>query len=204
MDKDNNEFFEYKKPFKFNKLCMAFKDDCNILSKLEKNQLPSDVMLLDGFNQKFIQNILPEGLESLYLGDIKQELVIGSILYTVKNVYLFDGFNQKLIPAVLPKGVKSLFIGDIKQKLIIGSIPNTVRSVYLEDGFNQKLAPAILPEGVESLDLGDIKQELINGSIPKTVTKVVVSKKFKYQIKPYVSNKVQTTGKIKIHWEKFY
>ncbi|KAM9947871.1 hypothetical protein ACTFIT_001208 [Dictyostelium discoideum] len=160
------------------------------------------VSLKDGFNQKLTPGILPGGIEWLYLGDIKQELIIGSIrpsiipdgikgLYfggikqelmigsipnTVTFVSLLNGFNQKLTPGILPDGVKELLFGDTKQELIIGSIPNTVTRVSLLDGFNQKLTPGILPYGVKSLKLGDIKQELMIGSIPNTVKEVIVFK----------------------------
>ncbi|EAL62611.1 hypothetical protein DDB_G0289799 [Dictyostelium discoideum AX4] len=169
---------------------IAFKDNCNILSEL-KNKLPSHVMLLDGFNQKLTPGILPNRVKCLYLGDIKKELIIGSIPNTVTLVSLLNGFNQKLTPGILPDSVESLNLGDIKQELIIGSIPNTVTNVSLKDGFNQKLTPGILPDGLESLCLGDIKQELIIGSIPNTVKKVKVFQSFKHQIEPYVSKNVK-------------
>ncbi|KAM9993928.1 hypothetical protein ACTFIZ_011894 [Dictyostelium cf. discoideum] len=204
IDENNNEFFKWNN-LKFyihidgdfleftDNEGIALKDNCNILSKL-KNQLPSTVMLLDGFNQKLtagilpygvrsldlgdikqeliIAGILPESVRSLDLGDIKQELIIGSIPNTVMSVFLLDGFNQKLTAGILPYGVRSLHLGDIKQELIIGSIPNTVTSVFLLDGFNQKLTAGILPKRVTWLYISDIKQELIIGSIPSTVTHV--------------------------------
>ncbi|KAM9988818.1 hypothetical protein ACTFIY_004840 [Dictyostelium cf. discoideum] len=77
IDENNNEFI--KLIFKLKEGCsIAFTDDCNILSKL-KDKLPLSVMLLDGFKQKLTPGILPECVKSLYLGDIKQELMIGSI-----------------------------------------------------------------------------------------------------------------------------
>ncbi|EAL62600.1 hypothetical protein DDB_G0289777 [Dictyostelium discoideum AX4] len=169
IDKNNNEFIKYRLSWGDNKDCIAFKDNCDILSKLKKNQLPSSVMLLDGFNQILTPGILPDGVESLYLYDIKQELMIGSIPNTVTSVCFEDGFNQKLTPGILPDSVKWLYIGNIKKELIIGSIPNTVTHVHLFDGFNQKLTPGILPDSVESLYLYDIKQQLIIDSIPNTV-----------------------------------
>ncbi|KAM9995331.1 hypothetical protein ACTFIY_001511 [Dictyostelium cf. discoideum] len=97
IDENNNKFFKWDNlkfyiyidgdSFKFNvNEGIAFKDNCNILSKLKKNQLPSNVMLLDGFNQKLTPGILPDSVEWLYIGDIKQELIIGSIPNTVKKV----------------------------------------------------------------------------------------------------------------------
>ncbi|KAM9947866.1 hypothetical protein ACTFIT_001203 [Dictyostelium discoideum] len=199
FDENNNKFFKWNNLkfyiyieggfFKFEE-GIAFKDNCNILSEL-KNKLPSHVMLLDGFNQKLTPGILPNRVKCLYLGDIKKELIIGSIPNTVTLVSLLNGFNQKLTPGILPDSVESLNLGDIKQELIIGSIPNTVTNVSLKDGFNQKLTPGILPDGLESLCLGDIKQELIIGSIPNTVKKVKVFQSFKHQIEPYVSKNVK-------------
>ncbi|EAL62525.1 hypothetical protein DDB_G0289849 [Dictyostelium discoideum AX4] len=194
IDENKNKFFKWDSSkfyvyieddsFKFKENeGIAFKDNCNILSKL-KNQLPSTVMLLDRFNQKLTPGILPDGVKSLYLGDIKQELMIGSIPNTVTHVSLLDGFNQKLTPGILPDSIKLLYLGDIKQELMIGSIPNTVTLVSLKDGFNQKLTPGILPDGVKSLYLGDIKQELIIGSIPNTVTRVTLKDGFNQKLTP--------------------
>lgn len=146
-----SKFYIYtdKESFEFNnKRCIAFKEDCSILSKLENNQIPSSVMLLDGFNQKLIRNILPEGILSLYLCDIRQELIIGSIPNTVVGVYLLDGFNQKIEPGILPNGIKSLHLCDIKQGLTIGSIPDALEYVFIEYRFNQKLAPDLFPETI--------------------------------------------------------
>ncbi|KAM9970803.1 hypothetical protein ACTFIR_002667 [Dictyostelium discoideum] len=183
IDENNNKFFKWDK-LKFyiykegdflkpNKNeCIAFEDNCNILSKLKKNQLPPTVMLLDGFNQKLTPGIIPDGVKLLYLGDIKQELIMGFIPKTVTSVHLLDGFNQKFTPGVLSEGFESLYLYDFKQELLIGPIPKTVRRVYLKYRFNQKLTlPGILPDSVESLDLGDIKQELIISPIPNTVTR---------------------------------
>ncbi|KAM9947893.1 hypothetical protein ACTFIT_001230 [Dictyostelium discoideum] len=187
IDENNNKFFEWDNSkfhvyiegdsfkFKTNE-DIAFKNNCNILSKL-KNQLPSRVMLLDGFNQILTPGILPVGVKSLYLGDIKQELIIGSIPNTVTSISLLDGFNQKLTPGILPNRLGSLY-------LEIGSIPNTVTNVDLLDGFNQKLTPGILPDGVEWLYLGDIKKELIIGSIPNTVMNVTLEDGFNQKLTP--------------------
>ncbi|KAM9987650.1 hypothetical protein ACTFIZ_003018 [Dictyostelium cf. discoideum] len=194
IDENKNKFFKWDDSkfyiniegdfhnFKENE-GIAFKDSCNILSKL-KNQLPSRVMLLDGFNQKLTPDILPDGVKRLYLGDIKQELIIGSIPNTVTHVSLLDGFNQKLTPGILPDRVESLYLSDIKQELIIGSIPNTVNRVSLLDGFNQKLTACILSNRVKWLQIGDIKQELQIGSIPNTVTHVTLLDGFNQKLTP--------------------
>ncbi|EAL62511.1 hypothetical protein DDB_G0289821 [Dictyostelium discoideum AX4] len=62
-----------------------------------------NVTLEDGFNQKLTPGILPDSVGSLDLGDIKQELIIGSIPNTVTNIFLLEGFNQKLTPDILPE-----------------------------------------------------------------------------------------------------
>ncbi|KAM9994867.1 hypothetical protein ACTFIY_001036 [Dictyostelium cf. discoideum] len=154
IDENNNKFFKWNGLkfyihiegdfFKHNQIIfMAFDDNCNFLSKLEKNQLPPGVMLLDGFNQKLTPGILPEGVKFLYLGDIKQELMIGSIPNTVIHVHLKNGFNQKLTPGILPEGVQSLYLGDIKQELINGSIPNTVKEVNVSNSFKHQIEPYV-------------------------------------------------------------
>ncbi|KAM9945763.1 hypothetical protein ACTFIT_004035 [Dictyostelium discoideum] len=73
---------------------LAFKDNCNILSKLTK--LLNKVLLLNGFNQKLNKGIIPVGFKELYISNIKQVLIIDSIPNTVTTVGLCDGFNQKL------------------------------------------------------------------------------------------------------------
>ncbi|KAM9947794.1 hypothetical protein ACTFIT_001129 [Dictyostelium discoideum] len=153
IDENNNKFFNWNNlkfytyiegdfiNFKTNE-GIAFKDNCNILSKL-KNQLPSNVMLLDGFNQKLKPGILPGGIKWLHIGDLKQELIIGSIPNTVKNITLLDGFNQKLTPGILPDGIDSLYLDDIKEELMIGSIPNSVKRVKVSKSFNLQIEPYV-------------------------------------------------------------
>ncbi|KAM9970462.1 hypothetical protein ACTFIR_002318 [Dictyostelium discoideum] len=174
---------------------LAFKDNCKILSKLKK--LPNNVMLLNGFNQKLTKGIIPEGVKELVLGDIKQDLIIGSIPNTVTTVTLFDGFNQKLTKGIIPDGVKEIRLGDIKQELVFGSIPNTVTTVTLCDGFGQKLTKGIIPECVKELHIGDIKQDLI-GSIPNTLAIVYIYKSCEKSIECFVPENVKTINYNKI------
>ncbi|KAM9993918.1 hypothetical protein ACTFIZ_011879 [Dictyostelium cf. discoideum] len=108
-DENNNKFFKWNNlkfyidddslKFKENE-GIALKYNYNILSKL-KNLLPSTVMLLDGFNQKLTAGILPDSVQSLYLGDIKQELIIGSITSTNNkpDIVVFD-YVAKLIRVI--------------------------------------------------------------------------------------------------------
>ncbi|EAL69004.1 hypothetical protein DDB_G0277005 [Dictyostelium discoideum AX4] len=108
-----------------------------------KNQLPSSVMLLDGFNQKLTPGILPDHIKWLHLGDIKQELIVGSIPNTVTHVTLFDGFNLKLTPGILPNCLESLYLGNIGQEFMIGSIPNTVKKVKISENFKHQIEPFV-------------------------------------------------------------
>ncbi|KAM9974820.1 hypothetical protein ACTFIW_008287 [Dictyostelium discoideum] len=60
---------------------------------------------INGFNQKLTPGILPDSVKWLYLGDIKQELMIGSIPNTVKEVKVSKSFKHQIEPYV-SKNVK--------------------------------------------------------------------------------------------------
>ncbi|EAL71664.1 hypothetical protein DDB_G0271600 [Dictyostelium discoideum AX4] len=138
-------------------MVLHLENNCKGINSLKS--IPRHVMLLDGFKEKLSEGILPEGVQNLFLGDIKQDLTIDSIPNSVKAVYLLNGFNQKktcrngistnkLTCGIIPEGVKTLEICDIKQQLTIDSIPKYVSEIIIQRKIKQTIIPFQIPKNI--------------------------------------------------------
>ncbi|KAM9995267.1 hypothetical protein ACTFIY_001436 [Dictyostelium cf. discoideum] len=144
------------------------------------------------FKLECYNRIIPEGAKELYIGNIKQEFIVGSIItgafgsiistnttHTINNVTHPIGTLEECVHQLpLTNTEREHLIKKIPRLAITGTslllnscmtctfLPNTVTTVTFGDGFNQKLTKGMIPEGVKDLRLGNIKQELIIDSIP--------------------------------------
>ncbi|KAM9983125.1 hypothetical protein ACTFIZ_005722 [Dictyostelium cf. discoideum] len=72
----------------------------------------TSVVLLNGFNFKLLNGILPSSLQLLYVGAIKKPLLVGSIPPGVTSLFLLDGFDQKI--SEIPQMVGYMYVDDIQ------------------------------------------------------------------------------------------
>ncbi|EAL62389.1 hypothetical protein DDB_G0290101 [Dictyostelium discoideum AX4] len=94
---------------------LAFKDNCNYLSKL--NTVSNKALLLNGFNQKLTKGIIPEGVKELYICDIKQELIIGSIPNTQVEATVWNATLSLMKNRISLVHQNATFAGDRRCRL---------------------------------------------------------------------------------------
>lgn len=159
---------------------------------------------MDGFDQTLYANTLPTSITDLYIGDIKSNLVVGSIPKSVKSLFLMDGFSRSLESGIIPENVENLYIGKIKSKLSNTSISSSnnplyhygaynKRSLYLMDGFDQNLTSQMFSNGtLETICCGDtdvIIQYGITVSNSGSYTPVIYNQKYKHTNKRQLDEK---------------
>ncbi|KAM9967801.1 hypothetical protein ACTFIW_001888 [Dictyostelium discoideum] len=155
------------------------------------------VCLMDGFDQTLNANTLPTSITDLYIGDIKSNLVVGSIPKSVTSLFLMDGFSKSIESGIIPDSVENLYLGKIKSKLSNASIPLSTnqynyygasvgnkKSLYLMDGFDQNLTSQIFSNcKLETIYCGDtdvIIQRDIAVSHSGYNTPVIYNQKYKH------------------------
>ncbi|KAK5584634.1 hypothetical protein RB653_006249 [Dictyostelium firmibasis] len=143
---------------------------------LDISSIPQSVryLYIHDLNVPLVPNIIPHGVEYLYLYNFKQIIEIFSIPTSVKYLSIHSCFNLKLNPGIIPSSVTNLELYDIENSLRIGSIPTSVYTLTIHHGFKQKLIPGIIPIGVVKLCLDEIEEPLELGSIPSSVRELVL------------------------------
>ncbi|KAM9963579.1 hypothetical protein ACTFIW_006812 [Dictyostelium discoideum] len=68
------------------------------------------LILLDGFNVKLTEGMLPQSITHLLVGAIKKPLLKGSIPNGVNHLFLLDGFNQEITE--IPQSVSFFYLFD--------------------------------------------------------------------------------------------
>ncbi|EGC35477.1 hypothetical protein DICPUDRAFT_152220 [Dictyostelium purpureum] len=170
----NDIIFKYDKELKNNKNLIIKKLILN-----ENINLNKEVEIINNIKELYLNNkeikiekdSLPDGIEKLHLGKLKEPLVVGSIPRTVRWLWLEDGFNQPITSGIIPDSVHSLYIGDVEKESFNGEsvFPNSIRWLYFLDGFGLQVINDIIPKSVESIHFYNIKSELSKDSIPSNL-----------------------------------
>jgi hypothetical protein len=121
------------------------------------------------FNKPFDEDVLPESLESLILGNqFNQKFGLRSLPSHLKLLRIGYNFNQTWDQGVLPDSLQSLVLGhDFNQPFAKGVLPGGLKLLALGSYFNQRFLEGVLPFDLLSLTVGhNFDQQFDQGVLP--------------------------------------
>ncbi|EFA74976.1 hypothetical protein PPL_12010 [Heterostelium album PN500] len=113
---------------------------------------------------------LPPNLEYLYLGELNQELPVGSLPPKLKEIVFGNSYNVFILPNVLPSSLKRIKFGSsFNQYLVAGVIPLGCETLCFGHQFDQTIEVNVIPPTVTTLKFGFFYNRRIQQGVLKNV-----------------------------------
>jgi hypothetical protein len=144
-----------------------------------------ELVIADGFNQRFVEGDLPLTLKRLQIGDgFNQPIGCKMLPKWLESLQLGDAFNQDLLLDTLPNSLISLQLGvNFNREICLRVLPQSLETLAIGEGFSQRIEAGVLPSGLRSLRMyGSPLNILQNDVLPPTLRQLTLYGLFNQQI----------------------